>query len=75
MADLPKSHLEQRRDHYRAAAQIMDNAGGTASGLGEYGVANSCWALAAKLKARQTELNTQLCKLQNPNYPGKKDEH
>jgi hypothetical protein len=67
--------LKTDRDRYRSLAQAMDWAGDIASGQGEHGLANGCWALASRFKKRQTELNTQLCKLQNPNYPGKKDEH
>lgn len=35
---------------YRDSAKRMDTAGNIASGHGESGLANGCWALAARLR-------------------------
>lgn len=35
-------------------ADLMDRAGGVASGYGEYGLANACWAFETELRKRAT---------------------
>lgn len=37
---------------YRASAKHMDTAGNIASGQGDLGLANRCWALAQRLREK-----------------------
>lgn len=69
---MDRTQLEERRRSLRVREDILDQAGNVASGMGEYALANRIWSLVARLKAERVSVNTELCKLDNPNYPGKK---
>jgi hypothetical protein len=59
-----KGHVpEENLPRYRRLADLaylLQRMGGTVSGLGEYGDANTLWALASKYKDKANELRADL---------------